>query len=153
MARYSSTRSRESLTNAIASLPVGAEHLRPVLEMVRDGGIGLFFVGQSDHHFHVPKCRPAMVVICDDYDTAVGPEGFHMPSVRRAIRSCHAFAVVSSAPLPIVYATTAAAAALGRRNTMLVETRPEQEIAWLSLIQKLAPRRFTWLSTVEGGRA
>lgn len=130
-------------------------HLRPVLEVVRDGAIGMLFVGQSADPFRIPADpkRPALVIIGDDFDRAVGPDGFHSASVRRAIRSCRSFAVVASAPVPVVYATIATTAAVSRQNTMLIETRPEQEIQWVSLIQKLAPRRFVWLSTVEGGRA
>jgi len=36
---------------------------------------------------------------------------------------------------------------------MLIETRPEQELAWVGLIQKLAPKRFIWLATIKGGHA
>lgn len=36
---------------------------------------------------------------------------------------------------------------------MLIETRPEQELAWVALIEKLAPGRFIQLATVEGGQA
>ena len=130
-------------------------YLRPVIEAVRDHRVGMLFVGQSAEPFRIPDHpkRPAIVIIGDDFDRAVGPGGFHLPSVRRAIRGCHAFAVVSSAPQPDVYASIAATAALSRRNVMLIETRPEQELQWLSLIQKLAPKRFIWLATVEGGHS
>ncbi len=98
------------------------------------------------------KC-PAIIIIGDDFDRAVGPAGFHLPSIRRAIRACTAFAVISCEPLPHVYGVIAITATLTRRNVMLIETRPEQELAWLGLIQKLAPGRPITLATVEGGHA
>lgn len=153
MARYSCHRNREQITAAWQALPPGGEHLRPIMEAVRDGGAGMLFVGQSADVFRIPPKRPAIVILGDDFDRAVGPEGFHLPSIRRAIRACSAFAVVSSAPPPIVYATVAATAAVMRQNVMLVETRPEQEIAWTALIQKLAPGRMVWLATIEGRHA
>jgi hypothetical protein len=144
--------SRENLNRAIAYT---APHLRPVLEAVRDFRVGMLFVRQTAEPFriHYDLKRPAIVMIGDDFDRAVGPAGFHLPSVRRAIRACSAFAVVSSAPPPDAYAAIAHTAAITRRNTMLIETRVDQEIAWVALIQKLAPGRFVLLSTVKGGHA
>ena len=138
-----------------AALEVSPPHLRPIIEAVRDHRVGMCIVEQSAEPFCMPRdpSRSAIVLIGDDFDRAVGPGGFHLPSVRRAIRSCHAFAIVSSAPLVAVYKSVALTAALTRRNVMLVETRPEQEIPWLSVVQKLAPGRFVWLATVAGGRA
>ncbi len=142
----------EGLTEALKFAP---PYLRPILESVRDFHVGMLFVGQCDKPFRLPKepGRPAIIIIGDDFDRAVGPAGFHMPSVRRAIRACDAFAIVSSCPQEIVYASIAVTASASRRNVMLIETRPEQEIPWLALIQKLAPRRHVWLATVKGGHA
>ncbi|MCC6829559.1 MAG: hypothetical protein IT550_15160 [Novosphingobium sp.] len=142
---------RDSLTRALEGLP---DHLRPIVLAMRDYGIGFMFVPQVADAFRLPRDkRTTITVLGDDFDQAVGPEGFHMPSVRRAIRSSHAFAVVSSAPPPDVYSAMATTAAATRANVLLVETRPEQEIQWVNLIQKLAPGRFVWLATVEGGHA
>lgn len=143
---------RENLNRAIEHTE---PHLRPVLEAVRDFRVGMLFVRQSAEAFRLPHDpgRPAIVMIGDDFDRAVGPDGFHLPSIRRAIRACSAFAVVSSAPTVDVYATIATTAAVTRRNTMLIETRPDQEIPWVALIQKLAPRCPIVLATVKGGTA
>lgn len=143
---------RASLTDAMERAPA---HLRTVIQTVRDHRVGLLIVAQAAQPFRLPRepDRPAIVLIGDDTDRADGPNGFHLPSVRRAIRACSAFAVISSAPQPDIYSGIAATAALTRRNVMIVETRLEQELPWLGLIQKLAPKRFIWLGTVEGGRA
>ena len=153
MTRYTCSRSRDQLTAAMMAMPPGGEHLLPVMEMVRDGGIGMLFVNQHGDAFRIPAAKPAIAIIGDDFDAAYGPEKFHMPSLRRAIRSCAAFAVVSSAPVKSVYAITALSAVLSRKNTMLIETRPDQELAWVKLIHKLSPGSPLILSTVEGGNA
>jgi hypothetical protein len=143
---------RAGLTAALTCAP---PHLHPIIEAVRDGHVGMMFVGQAADPFRLPNepGRPAIVIIGDDFDRAVGPSGFHLPSIRRAIRACTAFAVISCEPLPHVYGVSAITATLSRRNVMLIETRPEQELAWLELIQKLAPGRPITLATVEGGHA
>lgn len=148
----SAAATREGLDAALEYSPA---YLRPIIESIRDHHVAMLFVGQTAKPFRLPKDpgRPAIVVIGDDFDRAVGPEGFHMPSVRRAIRACTAFAIVSSGPQSAAYASIAVTAAASRRNVMLIETRPEQEIPWLALVQKLAPRRHVLLATVKGGHA
>lgn len=142
---------RANLDLALKTVPA---YLHPILQAVRDHGVGMMFVPQVTEPFRLPRDhkRPAIIIIGDDFDCAVGPDGFHLPSIRRAIRACQAFAVVSSAPPPAVYLTVAVGAAALRQSAMLIETRPEQEIQWVSLIQKLAPGRFIQLATVEGSR-
>jgi len=126
-----------------------------VLKAVRDFRVGMLFVRQSAEPFRLPRDpkRPAIIIIGDDFDRAVGPAGFHMPSVRRAIRACRSFVVVSSSPTTDSYEAVARVASVTRTNAMLIETQIDQEIAWLSLIQKLAPGKPILLSTVEGGNA
>lgn len=146
------TASRRNLDDAMA---MAQPHLQPIVQAIRDHGVDMLFASQDAGAFRVPagRNRPVIFMIGDDFDQALGPGGFHLPSVRRAIRACSAFAVISSAPQADAYATMAITAAATRRNTMIVETRPEQEIPWLALIQKLAPKRFIWLGTIKGGHA
>jgi hypothetical protein len=129
--------------------------LRPVIEAVRSYGCGLLSVGQSSAPFRLPEDpkRPGIIIIGDDLDRAVGPQGFHLASVRRAIKACKAFAVVSCEPLPVAYACLASSAVLLRQNVMIIETRPEQEIAWANIVRKLAPDAQLLLALVKGGRA
>ncbi len=140
------------LTTALAAAP---EHLRPIILAVRDHRVGMLFVGQDAASFRIPnepKRRAAVVILGDDMDKSMGPEGFHLPSVRRVICACRVFAVVSSAAPCDVYAAMGAAAVLGR-NALIVETRLEHEFQWVSLIQKLAPGRPIIIATVKGGTA
>lgn len=130
-------------------------HLRPIIEAVRDYNVDMLFIPQGAGAFRIPAKhpRPVIYLVGDDFDCAEGPEGFHMPSLRRVIRQSKCFAVISSEPQQDAYTTMAATACAVRCNTLIIETRPEQEIQWVHLIQKLAPKRFIWLATVKGGNA
>lgn len=128
-------------------------HLRPIIEAIRDHDVGFMFVGQSRAPFRLPLGgkRTAITIIGDDFDEAFGPEGFHMPSVRRMIRASHSFAVVACEPLEPIYDSIAFAASTTRRHALLIETRPEQEHAWVELVRKLAPGRPLLVGAVSGG--
>lgn len=143
---------RAGLDRVIERAPA---HLKPVLATVRDAGMAFLFVPQGFESFGVPKRadRPTIVILGDDMDAAHGPEGFHAPSLRRIIRACKFFAVVSSAPSAELYGSIAALAGSARASCLLIETRLEQEFQWVSLIQRLAPGRPICLSTVKGGCA
>jgi len=140
---------RANLDRAIA---MAEPHLLPILKAVRDHSVAMFFVGQRAEPFRRPPDRRPMIgILGDDFDKSVGPGGFHMASVRRLVRSCAAFAVVSSEPQPDVYSTMALTAVATRQNVLIVETRLIHEGEWLALIQKLAPGRPIIIATVEGG--
>ncbi|WP_070154091.1 hypothetical protein [Sphingobium phenoxybenzoativorans] len=141
--------SRARLDEAFEAAPL---FLRPMIEAVRNYGCGMLTVGQTKKPFRLPGDRPAIVIVGDDTDRALGPKAFNFASMRRVVRDCHAFAVVSCEPLPAVYACVASSAVLLRQNVMLVETRPEQEEAWSSLIHKLAPDRPLLRALVKEAR-
>ncbi len=140
-----------AIDQALVSSPA---HLLPVLATVRDKRAAMMFVEQASDPFALPRSAKlaATVFIGDDMHVSMGPDGFHLPSLRRLIRACRAFAVVSSAPDIDLYASMAAVAVSGR-HALIVETRLAHEFQWVALIQKLAPRRPLIISTVKGGRA
>lgn len=141
-----------SRANLDRKLDHAEPHLLPILEAVRDHNVGLLFVGQSREAFRLPvdRKRSAITIIGDDMHEALGPAGFHMPSVRRIIRASQIFAVVSCAALEPVYDAIAFAASTARRNALLIETQPEFEVHWVGLIRKLAPGRPLTIATVKG---
>ena len=134
------------------ALEIAQPHLKPIVRAIRDHNVRMLFVPQDASAFRLPKGgdRGAITIIGDDMLRVDGPEGFHMPSVRRSIRSANWFAVVSCEPIPKVYEAAALLCATTRGNALIVETRPEQEIQWIQLIQKLAPGRPLCIATVEG---
>lgn len=111
------------------------------------------FGDQGRSPFRHDTDHPAIFVIGDDTSLSMGPNGFHLPSVIRAIRSCVAFSVISSAAYPQAYAAPAYAAIEFRKNAMIVETRLKYEADWYNLIKKHAPGKPILLATVGGGHA
>lgn len=136
---------------AIAAAP---PHLRPVLVAVRDYRVAMLFIPQGTEAFAIPakSARASVVLVGDDMEQSVGPGGFHLPSVRRVIRACSAFVVISSEPTAAIYAA-GTAPAVGGMNVMIIETRIAHEFQWVALIQKLRPGRPLIISTVKGGNA
>jgi len=134
------------------ALEIAQPHLKPIVRAIRDHNVRMLFVPQMAGAFRLPKDgdRAAIAIIGDDMDQAHGPAGFHLPSLRRSIRSANWFAVVSCEPIPKVYEAAALLCTTTRGNALIVETRPEQEIQWIQLIQKLAPGRPLCIATVEG---
>lgn len=129
-------------------------HLKPVLAAVRDHGVGFLFVAQDPEPFRIPKAskRPAIYLLGDDFDSSAGPAGFHLPSVRRAMRECSAFAVLGGEASAEIYAAVTAGAVVGGR-VMTIETQMLHEAEWVELIQKVVPGRPLIWGTVKGGRA
>ncbi len=100
-----------------------------------------------------PGDRPAIVIIGDDLDEALGPSAFDERSLRRLLRGVRLAAVVACKPLPQIYAAAARHAVLLRQNVVIVETRPEHEITWFNLIKSIAPDAAFLLGSVKGGQA
>ncbi len=129
-------------------------HLAPLYEAARDFGCLLAMVPQGAGPFDAPPAgRPAIVIIGDDLDQALGPSAFHAKSLRRLLRGVRLAAVVACEPLPEIYAEAARHAVVLRKNVVIVETRPEHEIAWFNLIKSIAPDAALVLGSVRGGNA
>jgi hypothetical protein len=149
---YEAPMSRDSITRAMQNLP---PHLCELLTAVRDNRVAFLFVPQWATTFRIPKqpVRPAIVLIGDDFTSALGPGHFHAASLRRVIRACASFTVVAGSARPEIYGAAADLVVASRKSALLVETRPEHEIQWVQLIQRYAPGRPICLSTVAGGHA
>jgi hypothetical protein len=155
MAAEHFTVTRERISEIIGKNML-APHLNPVFEAVRDFGVSILIAPQSKDSLDeaLGDSRDASIVIVgDDTNRALGPDGFHKPSMRRLFQLATETAVISSAPPEHVYAGMATLAALARRFVVIVETRPEQEIAWVEFIQAANPNLAVLLVTIEAGRA
>lgn len=140
------------LRNMESSAPA---HLKPILSAVRDHDCGLLMIlHQSNDAFEMPNDgRPTIVWLGDDYDRAVGPEGFDTKSLHAALSVSTPF-VISGEPIVEYYATAAAIAAFGRFNVVLIETRPDQRDAWAELIKDVCPgHKLAILPTFGTARA
>ena len=127
-------------------------HLAPLYAAARDHGCIFGIVPQGAGPFNPPPAdRPAIIVIGDDLDRALGPSAFDERSLRRLLRGVRLAAVVACEPLPEIYAEAARHAVLLRKSVVIVETRPEHEITWFSLIKSIAPDAAFLLGSVKGG--
>ena len=141
---------RERLDYAIEH----GRHLAPLYEAVRDFGCALVVVPQGLGPFDLPVAdMPAIIVLGDDLDEALGPAAFDAKSLRRSLKGVRLAAIVACEPLPEIYASAARHAVLLRKNVVIVETQPEHEIAWVNLIRSIAPDTAFLLGSVHGGTA
>jgi hypothetical protein len=125
-----------------------AAHLRPLVEAI-PCGVPLLVVTRGVP-FQSPRqilSGPAVAVVGDDLDEALGPEAFHLPGLRKLLRAASATAVMSGAARPSVYAAAPGMALITRRPVVLVETQEQREAEWLELVRKLAPRASTLIVT------
>lgn len=146
---------RERLTEIIGANAL-APHMNPVFAAIRDFGVGVLIVPQSRDSLDPAldeASEAAIVIIGDDTNKALGPDGFDKRSMRRLFRSAKGVAVIGSAPPEHVYAEVSLMAALMRCLVVIVETRPEQEIAWVEFVKEANPDAPILLVTVEAGRA
>lgn len=130
----------------------GSAHLRPIYGAMVAPGIGFLMVQQNASRFAIESKGGFVALILDDTDRALGPSGFHRKSVRRLASQVHSITVLSADIEPSIYASAATLAALGR-NVLIVETRPEEEVAWMDLLKAAAPRAPILLCTPIAGNA
>lgn len=147
--------SRDRLDALAAKANVDAPHLAGIVNIVRDCGVHLLIVPQLSRSMSEELAKaqqPFIALLGDDTDRAVGPNFFDKSSLDRLIGMVDAAAVIASAPRADVYNTVGSLAVLLARNVLIVETRPEQEIAWTQAIQRVRPCLPTLLCTVETAR-
>jgi len=114
-----------------------APHLLPVVQVVRDVGVGFLVIPQRatglDRGIDL-LTRPFIVLVGDDMDSALGPDQYDHAALKRLIGQIDGVAIVSCEPPPEAYSSIALLAAAGH-NGLIIETRPEQEIAWTHVVQ------------------
>jgi hypothetical protein len=139
---------RERLTAAMES--ERGPHLKPIYGVVRDYGVGLLLVTQKAGPFEPPKKDvPVICLIGDDLTASLGPSAFDRRSLKAFVRTCGTAVVISCEPLLEAYARAATEAALRRHNVILVETRLQHEMAWVSLLRRINPSLGMLVATVE----
>jgi hypothetical protein len=155
MAADQFTVTRDRLSEIIGR-NANAPHMNPVLEAIRDFGVSGMWVPQCkdglDKALDAAKMA-SIVIVGDDTDRALGPTGFDQSSMRRLFQRAEHVAVIASAPPEHVYAGMSTLAALARCFVVIVETRPEQEIAWVEFAKEANPDLSILLATVEAGHA
>lgn len=135
---------------AILAMPQTPPHLKPVFEAVRDYGVGYLTLMQHGHGLPTERLNsqnPMITVAGDDTDAARGPGAFHAATLKILTLRASCVAVISSEAVPDIYTLFSLMAGLLRASTLIVETRPEQEHAWVDYVRALAPHTPVILST------
>lgn len=94
---------------------------------------------------------PTIILIGDDGDASFGPVGFHKESLLAIASTVDAAVVISSVTQPQLYWAAAAVAVACRRHVAIIETRPEQELAWIAYLRTERPGLKLIVGTVKGG--
>lgn len=135
---------------AILAMPQTPPHLKPVFEAVRDYGIGYLTLLQYGDGLAAEKLNsqnPIITVVGDDTDMARGPGAFDAATLRILTLRASCVAVISSEAVPDIYTLFSLMTGLLRASTLIVETRPEQERAWVDYMRGLSPHIPVILST------
>lgn len=127
---------RDALDSAI---PHASAHLVPMLKAVRDHGMAFVIAAQSRRAFEVPEAGPAVVVIGDDMFRSLGPPGFHLKCVRRLLGRAKAVAIMSGAPVDVMYARMTKEAVSRRAIVVLIETTVAHEAEWSAFVEEVNP--------------
>lgn len=137
-----------------ASAAEKAPHLLPVVHAIRHHGVGFLVIPQRATDLDrgiALLARPFIVMVGDDTDSALGPDQYDRAALERLIGLVDGVAIISSAPPPEAYASIAMMA-VADCTGLIIETRPEQEVAWTNLVQEVRPDMPILLCTVKAPR-
>jgi hypothetical protein len=144
------TLSREKAMAAIQS-GAAAPHLVAILRGVIDAGIAYGIVlPHAAGPWRIPTGKPCLLLVGDDLHASHGPSAFDAASIRKFARDCRRAFIIASAPPIALYASAADEAIVGRRNTIIVETRERFEADWLACIERAGRHLAIHLSTSPG---
>jgi hypothetical protein len=114
-------------------------HMRPIFEAVRDDGLLLGVILAGGNVALAPRGVPAIAIIGDDVDGAKGPAAFPRKTLQMLLGSAEAVVLHTGAATPEHYARAVKEALRLEQTVVIIESRTEQELAWLECIRKYAP--------------
>lgn len=135
---------------AILAMPQTPPYLKPVFEVVRDYGVGYLTLLQNGDGLEPDKLNsqvPMITVVGDDTNVALGPAAFDAATLKILTLRASCVAIISSEPVPNIYTLFSLMTGLLRANTLIIETRPELEHAWVDYIRAIAAHTPVILST------
>lgn len=135
----------------------GPRHWRPIFADVQDGYTSLVTVAQNAGPFRLAPSRlPVILYVGDDPpppSRAQGPAGFDRESLRLVIETCSVAVIVACQPIFDLYRAAAESASVSKLNTVLIETRGDQEIPWVEFVRQCRPNIGIALGSATGGTA
>ena len=139
--------------HVLAACQQGGRHLTPVMQAVRYYGVRMVFVPQGvkdlDEALPDVLAEPFIALIGDDMHQALGPKAFDRKMLTRLIRQADVAVIIACEALYEVYDQMSRQAAIGRRNVLIIETRPERELEWLTCLRSEVPKLPITLCTVK----
>lgn len=135
---------------AILAMPQTPAHLKPIFEVVRDYGVGYLTLLQNGEGLESERLNsqvPLITVVGDDTNTSLGPKAFDTTTLKILTLRASCIAVISSEAVLNIYSMFSLMTGLLRANTLIIETRPEQECAWVDYMRALVPHTPVILST------
>lgn len=136
--------------NTMIEAPVTADHIKTILKVVRDYGIGyvtLFQHGEKLDATTLNSQIPMIIVAGDDTSQSCGPSAFDPLTLRICTMRAACIAIISSEVVPNIYTMLSLMTGLLRANTLIIETRPEHEQSWVEYVRGQSPDIPVILST------
>lgn len=131
------------------------EHAIAVVKAMQNYNVPVLIVPPGDKpvdFLGTLRQRPFIAMISDDGDTAFGPDRFHKPSMTALLKMTDHAAVVSAAPLVDLYRLLSLMPSYLRTGSLIVETKPSQDIAWVRFLRKMRPDIHLFLNMPENHR-
>jgi hypothetical protein len=131
----------EQITRAIG-LVEDTEHVVAVFKALRDFNVRVLIMppGNDPIDFRGSmNQRPFIAMVADDGDQALGPEGFHPPSLTELVKMTDHAAVISTAPVVDLYRMMSLMPSYLRTGSLIIETRPSHDLAWVRFLQNIKP--------------
>ena len=126
---------RQELDQTIDELrAIGGDHLLPIMTAVRDYCIAFAQILQDDDPVSFSFDKPTIILLGDDLDEAKGPSAFHEETVRAVLDNVSRVIIVACDVQPRFYALAAMRAAIFREHVLIIETLPQHEADWCTLI-------------------
>ncbi len=128
--------------DAMINMAPTPSHLAPILEAVRDHGVGFLFLFQNGDALDAARLNspvPMIVVVGDDTSHSCGPEGFEPSTLRACTLRASCVAILSGEIIPGIYGMFSLMTGRQGVDTLIIETRPEHEAAWVKYVHELSP--------------
>jgi hypothetical protein len=126
---------REMIQMAMERTP----HLAEPLKAVLDHGCRFVVVSQGPRGFRVHDGPPAIVILGDDLNEALGPGGFNAKAVNRYLASCGGVVIVACEAMPCLYEAAAGYAVDKQENVAIIETQPHRIDEWVLVAEAARP--------------
>lgn len=129
-------------------------HMLSLLSLAAKRPGSLALLDQDPDGFGVPTAPGWVVVVGDDPsepEPALGPAGFHSASLAALLEAADDVSLISCEVKPEIYERASALAAIGL-SSIVIETRPAQELMWVAFVEARAPGKLRTIARIDPNR-